>query len=659
MIDFGRDVCGDLANSEWREWLVTNGIGGFGMGTVNGTLTRRYHGLLIAALQPPLGRTLLFAKGDETVLYAGVEYKLFNNRWVSGQVEPNGHHFLQRFYLDGQIPVWEYALADALLEKRIWMAQGENSTYIQYRLTRGLFPMKIYMKLFVNYRDYHGLTLAADWQTEIQSLGEMGMKVVAMEGAMPLYFFGDRAKIWAEYAGHWYKDYLLAVEEERGFSEVVEDHLYAGTAEMDLQTGGWATVIASTLPNPVRDGATALQKRQMYEAGLIQKADPSVPAQLVLAADQFIVQRATADDVQGLTVLAGYPWFSDWGRDTMIALPGLTLPTGRMADAGKILRTFAQFVSDGMLPNRFPDVGDKPEYNTADATLWYFEAVRATFVHTQDLSLVQDLYPVLAQIVEWHRRGTRYGIGVDNRDGLLRAGTTGYQLTWMDVKIGDWVVTPRIGKPIEINALWFNALQIMAEFSRLLHQNPAPYQKAADQVQTSFARFWNQSVGYCYDVLDIDAGTNDDTLRPNQLFAISLPHSPLPAHQQKAVVDSCARYLLTSHGLRSLTPTHPDYKGHYQGDYQKRDAAYHQGTVWGWLIGPFVSAHYRVYQNRQQALAFLQPLRHHLQDSGLGSISEIFDGDPPFTPRGCPFQAWSVAEFLRVCTLSQPIDWAK
>ncbi len=307
-----------------------------------------------------------------------------------------------------------------------------------------------------------------------------------------------------------------------------------------------------------------------------------------------------------------------------------------------------------MLPNRFPEADETPEYNTVDATLWYFEAIRAYHAATGDDALLRDLFPVLQEVVEWHRRGTRYNIHVDPADGLLYAGEPGVQLTWMDAKVGDWVVTPRIGKPVEINALWYNTLCSMADLARRLGK-PAgraadAYEALAEQARAGFARFWNKATGYCYDVIDgpdghDPAGAGD--ARPNQLLAVSLPHSPLAPEQQRAVVDVCARHLLTSHGLRSLASDDPAYVGHYGGDQRQRDAAYHQGTVWGWLIGPFVSAYLRVYGDHERARSFLQPLIHHLADHGLGSLSEIFDGDPPFTPRGCIAQAWSVAEALR------------
>ena len=382
---------------------------------------------------------------------------------------------------------------------------------------------------------------------------------------------------------------------------------------------------------------------------------PPQIAQLTLAADQFVVKRPTTLDPEGRSIIAGYHWFSDWGRDTMIALPGLTLSTGRPEIAASILRTYAQFVDQGMIPNRFPDEDQAPEYNTVDATLWYLEAIRKYFAATGDLSLVAELFPVLETIIEWHRRGTRYNIKMDPDDGLLFAGEEGVQLTWMDAKFDNWVVTPRLGKPVEINALWYNALLTLADFARVLDLEPAPYEELAAKVRIGFNRFWNEEYGYCFDVLDTLEGSNDASLRPNQIFAVSLSRSPLDGRQQRSVVDACGRHLLTAHGLRSLSPQDSVYEGHYGGDLYKRDGAYHQGTVWSWLIGPFVEAHLRVYNDPQIARTYLDPLLRHLADHGVGSISEIYDGDPPFTPRGCIAQAWSVAELLRAWQLTEAI----
>jgi predicted glycogen debranching enzyme len=515
----------------------------------------------------------------------------------------------------------------------------------------------------VNYRDHHGNTHAGDWQMRVEPVAH-GLRMTASEGAVPFYLLSDRAEAASQH--EWYRDYFLSVEGYRGLG-ALDDNLYAGLFQATLRPGESLTIVASTDATPNLDGASAYAERQTYECRLMAQSGltnaPAWMQQLVLAADQFIVRRALPDDPDGRSVIAGYPWFGDWGRDTMISLPGLTLVTGRHDVAAHILRTFAHFVDQGMLPNRFPDEGETPEYNTVDATLWYFEAIRAYHAATGDDALLRDLFPVLQEIIEWHQRGTRYNIHVDPADGLLYAGELGVQLTWMDAKVGDWVVTPRIGKPVEINALWYNSLCSTANFARRLGEPADRYEALAEQTRAGFVRFWNEAAGYCYDVID-GPGGDDLALRPNQLLVVSLPCSPLDARQQRAVVDVCARHLLTSYGLRSLAPDDPAYvfaqpSAHYGGDQRQRDAAYHQGTVWGWLIGPFVSAHLRVYGDRELARSFLQPLILHLADHGVGNVSEIFDGDAPFTPRGCIAQAWSVAEVLRAwqATMACTAKW--
>ncbi len=659
MIDFGREVCGNLALSAGREWLVTNGIGGYASGTVAGLLTRRYHGLLVAALKPPLRRTLLLTKLDETATYDGRTYPLFANRWAVpvaalryelgrgwNGVEPIGFYHLQRFHMEGTTPVWTFACADALLEKRVWMQPGANTTYIRYDLLRATAPLALSIKAIVNYRDHHSNTYAGDWQMRVEPVAH-GLRVTAFDGAVPFYLQSDRCEAMPQH--EWYQDYFLSAERYRGL-DALDHNLCAGHFHAVLHPGETLTIVASTEATPSLDSASAYGERQEHEQRLVTQSgltDAPVWVQhLILAADQFIVRRTLPNSIDGRSVIAGYPWFGDWGRDTMISLPGLTLVTGRHDVAARILRTFAHFVDQGMLPNRFPDKNETPEYNTVDAALWYFEAFRAYHAATGDDTLLRDLFPVLREIIAWHQRGTRYNIRLDPNDGLLYAGEAGVQLTWMDAKVDDWVVTPRIGKPVEINALWYNALRSMADFARRLGEPANGYEALAEQAHAGFARFWNEASGYCYDLLNGPEG-DDPALRPNQLFAVSLPHSPLTSQQQRGVVDACARHLLTSHGLRSLAPHDPAYIGQYGGDQRQRDAAYHQGAVWGWLIGPFVSAHLRVYGDRELARSFLQPLIHHLAGHGVGSISEIFDGDPPFAPRGCIAQAWSVAEVLR------------
>jgi predicted glycogen debranching enzyme len=650
-VDFGREICGHLASAESREWLCTNGIGGFASGTVAGLLTRRYHGLLFAALAPPLGRTLLVSTLEDTVEYDGTRRALSTNRWADGSVSPRGYYEIERFRLDGATPVWTYALADALIEKRIWMEQEANTTYVRYHLVRGRGPARLEAKVLVDYRDYHATTRGEDWWMMVESITS-GLRVMAFDGARPFVALCAGAE--CQLAHIWYHRFELAREGERGL-DAQDDHLHAGSFLVTLSPGEAVTLVLSAEEAPSLDGEAAWRRRRAHEAGLLDQwrhaggragDAPAWIAQLVLAADQHLVKRSVPGEPDGASVIAGYPWFGDWGRDTMIALPGLLLTTGRPDVAARILTTFARFVDRGMLPNRFPDAGEAPEYNTVDATLWYVEAIRAYHAETGDDALLGKLFPVLEEIVRCHREGTRYGIAEDPSDGLLRAGEPGVQLTWMDAKVGDWVVTPRIGKPVEVNALWYNALAAMAVFAPRVGRSPEPWQRLAERAGESFGRFWNAEAGCCYDVIDGPTGA-DGAVRPNQILAVSLTASPLAADRQRSVVDTCARFLLTSFGLRSLAPGHPDYQGRYAGGPRERDGAYHQGTVWSWLLGPFALAHLRVHGDPDAARELLRPIAHHLTDHGLGSIAEIFDGDAPFTPRGCFAQAWSVAEVLR------------
>ncbi len=659
-VRFGREICGNLPAAESREWLVTNGIGGFASGTIVGGMTRRYHGLLVAALQPPLGRTQLVAVLDETARYGDATYVLATRRWASGAVDPQGFLYLESFRLEGATPVWTYALADALLEKRVWMVQSENTTFIHYTLSRASGPLEIDLKALVNYRDFHSLTHAGDWHMKIATV-EHGVMVLPFDTATPFFLKSPQAT--CEPHHEWYRDCFLPMETERGLEDR-EDHLFAALFRAKLNPGESLTLVATTEATTKLDGEASRSQRANYETDLLkawqqqnEESAANAPGwlrQLVLAADQFVVKRSLPEEPDGRSVIAGYHWFGDWGRDTMIALPGLALATGRSEVARQILLAFARYVDAGMLPNDFPNAGGKPEYNTVDAALWYFEAVRQYFAATQDTATLKKLYPVLAAMIDAHVAGTRYNIHVDSIDGLLYAGGPGIQLTWMDAKIGDWVVTPRTGKPVEINALWINALETMGQLARQLNRPADTYERLSAQAKNSFQKFWNAERNCCFDVIDVPAsGKNtakDDALRPNQILAVSLPVSPLRREQQKSVVDNCAEHLLTSHGLRSLAPGEPNYQGHYRGDQRSRDAAYHQGTVWGWLLGPFALAHLRVYNDRPAALRHIEPLGSHISAYGLGTLAEIFDGDPPHAPRGCIAQAWTVGEILRAAS---------
>lgn len=666
MVTFGREICGDLATAEAREWLVTNGIGGYASGTIAGLISRRYHGLLVAALQPPLGRTLLVTKLDETV-YAGGRYDLSSNRWIDGSVTPEGYRLIESFRLEGTTPVWTFALGDALLEKRIWMQPRENTTYVRYHLQRGSIPMELSLRILVNYRDYHGNTQGQGWQMKTGYVPN-GVCVHSFAEAVPYYLLSNRGEFQLHH--DWHQDFDLALERYRGLNNR-DDHLCIASVLMELAPGDSVLLAASTRCEPSLDSEAALAIRAAYEQSLLEQAGRAERddlsgqgltsehfQQLVLAADQFVVDRPLVDEPEGKTVIAGYPWFGDWGRDTMISLPGLTLATGRPAIARTIIHTFARYLDQGMLPNLFPDAGETPEYNTVDAILWYFEAIRAYYAVTGDDALLNEIWPELTAVIDWHQRGTRYNIHLDS-DGLLYAGEAGVQLTWMDAKVGDWVVTPRIGKPIEISALWYNALRCMEQFAGVLGKPVQDYKTLAQHTLTGFQRFWQGA--YCYDVLDGPDG-DDRALRPNQIFAVSLPFaggktagSLLTHEQQRAVVEVCGRELLTSHGLRSLAPSHPQYVGTYNGDLLQRDGAYHQGTTWGWLLGPYAEAHYRVYGDAAQSRALLRPLVQHINGGCIGTLSEIFDGDAPMAPRGCFAQAWTVAEVLRVWRLLESL----
>jgi 4-alpha-glucanotransferase len=651
-IRFTRAICGDLGQAERREWWTANGRAGYAGGTIAGSLTRRYHGLLIAPVASPLGRRLLLAKADATVIAGSRSWPLFTNRWQSGAISPTGHARIGSFHLDYSVPVWTYEIGDRCIEARIWMEPGAHTTYAAWRLQPEAAiaedGLSLRVTLLANNRDHNWTTVVGSFDPKIDAQGDTLR--VTDPGLFSLTIRAPGGVISAK--RDWYRDFDLPMERERGLDST-DNHLCVGEASVPLVPGQWCGIVASLEPEPASDIAAALQRRLEYDRAAVARALASSPrmrrapswiARLALAADAFVFSRPLANHTEGKSIIAGYPWFGDWGRDTMISLPGLTLATGRPQIALRILRTFAGFVSQGMLPNLFPGAGDQPEYNTADASLWFFEAWRAYVETTGDTSALREVFPVLSDMIEWHQRGTRYGIGVDANDGLLKAGAADIQLTWMDVKIGDWVVTPRMGKPVEINALWYNALRIMSAFALRLGK-PDAFSAPAERARRSFARFIRPDGEGLYDVIDGPNG-NDATKRPNQIFAVSLPYSPLSADAQASVVRVCRRDLLTAFGLRSLAPGEPGYRGFYRGGVRERDSGYHEGPVWAWLLGPFSLAAYRVTGDAALAEALLEPMRDALQDQGVGTIGEIFDGDAPYHPRGAPAQAWSVA-----CTL--------
>ena len=654
-IRFGRSTCGDLAQAERREWWLGNGLGAYAAGTIAGTLTRRYHGLLVAPIDPPLGRSLVFAKADAVLEADGETWPLFSNRWVGNVIDPCGHNHVEAFWLDGRMPVWSFAFGDLRMELRLWMEPGANTVHLAYKpdFPTGYYhQLKLHIRLLVNARDHHGTAEPWRFNPIIEPLGTDTLVVSnpVGSGSHP-YHLKFQARGGTVTPDHtWFESFDLPVEAERGLPNR-DHHLCVGEYSLPLVNCEWSGLTASLEDNASPYIEEAMRRFFAHDEGALTRAKITVPElrdspdwiqQLVLGADSFLFARPVSGNPSGESVIAGYPWFGDWGRDTMIALPGLTLATGRFETARNILQTFALFIDQGMLPNVFPGNGETPEYNTVDAALWYIEAWRAYVEATDDWVELRKIFPVLESIIHWYSKGTRYGIALDGKDGLLRAGEPGVQLTWMDAKVGDWVVTPRIGKPVEINALWYNALVVMAQFARKLQLPSESYETQAAVTQSGFQRFINPANGALFDVLDSPDG-NDASFRPNQIFAVSLPFSPLLLDTQQVIVNLCGRHLLTSYGLRSLSPDHARYTPHYGGGVWERDGAYHQGTVWAWLLGHYALAEYRVSQDIDKAKSRLEPIRDHLFDAGLGTVSEIFDADPPHKPCGAPAQAWSVA----------------
>jgi len=641
----GRAVLGNLATAREREWLVTNGAGAFAAGTLAGLVSRRYHGLLVAALKPPVARTVTLVKLDARVQYGQHTFDLATNEYADGTVHPHGYRLLQDFRLDGTVPTWTWALDDALLECSIYMARQRNTTYIRYRLARSSAPLRVELDPLTAWRDYHWHQRGG--QDPQWTSGDDRCEILGAGGALRLIAPG--ARFAADPRWHW--NIRHAVEASRGL-DAVEDLFRAGSFKVTLLPRGEFTFIASTEQDPPEDPAAALQSLRTHESQLLSRMPVTWPAWvrgLALAADQYVVSRKGRSPAEsGSTIIAGYPWFTDWGRDTMIALPGLTLAVGRPQIARDILTTFARHVDRGVLPNRFPDGDEAPEYNTVDATLWYFQAVSRYLSATGDIALARELYPVLVDIVNWHDRGTHFNIHTAD-DGLLHAGETGVQLTWMDAKVDGRVITPRTGKPVEINALWHGVFRVLADVAGLLQQgdDAARWQRRAQHIEKVFGeRFWNEDAGQLYDVIDTPDGRPDGSLRPNQLIACALVHPLLDRERTRRIVDTCGRALLTSYGLRSLGPDATDYIGRYRGGPVERDQAYHQGTAWAWLIGPFVRAHLRAYGNHDAARSFLAPFENLLSEACAGQYPEIFDGDAPHGPAGCFAQAWSVAEVI-------------
>ena len=624
-ITFGPQTCGSLDDGASREWLLTDGIGGFAMGTASGLRTRRYHGLLVVATDPPLGRQLGLASLDPVlVLPSGARVALGVHEWSGGSVAPRGHELLESFTIVDGLPRWRWRVGDVVLERTLAMQHGTPSLAVVHRLLAGP-GVRLELQALCTWRDAHGERHAGGPLLSQQVSG----------GAVIENSYRLRGPGW-EPTGEWYLGVHARAEAERGLN-ADEDLWFAGRFSADLSVGDttevsvWAGDLSTEPPPASRVVVDAVERA--HQLVIRGRASDAVDATLLLAADSFVV-----DTAHGPDVVAGYPWFGAWARDTMTSYEGLFLETGRAEEGRRLLESYAATLSEGMLANT-ADTGST-EYNTADGTLWFLHAVGRHVERTGDQDLAAILSDALAGVVAAHVRGTRYGIGIDPADGLLTQGEDGFALTWMDARVDGIGVTPRIGKPVELNALWISGLATLQAMGVKRAGDGLDLATLESRARASFAARFPAPQGWLHDVVD-GPGGDDASLRPNQLLAFSLPDAPLGGGQY---VEAIAPALLTSLGLRSLAPGSPDYRGLHRGDSAGRDRAYHQGTVWPWLIGPYVEAADRA---GLPLAGILSGLELHLAEWGLGSVSETTDGDAPHRGTGCPFQAWSVAELLR------------
>ncbi len=668
-ISFDTAACRNPETSIGTEWLSANGLGGYASGTIAGANTRKYHGLLVVAAYPPVQHYVVLSRVEDRLILPGGSMSgasdggvvdLSTNEFAD-IIHPQGYKNLISFELtDG--PIWRFQIGDAIIEKSITLVHGQDTVIVRYVLLPNAGAkgssilggaIKLQLQPMLAGRDFHAtiqLNNRPSWALANAPQVNGALALEAPECPVKLFLThnADRFNVNA----CWWYNFTYRMERQRGYPDR-EDLWTPGVLEYTLTPGVPVGLIASTGSVSWADHEklmTASKSRYTKLAKSFIKTDPQddLLSKLALAADQFVVQRGVTSDKK--SVIAGYPWFEDWGRDTFISLPGLALVTGRFDVAKSILSTFADHMRRGLLPNRFPDKAFTPDYNTVDASMWFVHAAYAYWRYTGDVAfLTKYLYPKLCEVMESYRDGTDFGIRMD-ADGLIRAGDGNHQPTWMDAKIGDWVVTPRHGKPVEINALWYSNLRIMELVAERAGDigRAHVFSQLAQRVQGVFEKaYWNSGANCLFDVI-ADDGTKDPSIRPNQLIAVSLPFSPLTSESQMGVVAVCQKHLLTPMGMRTLAPGSPDYHGKCTGDQRVRDMAYHQGTVWPWLIGPFVTAYVKVRGEtaaaRREAAAFIEPFKGHLLKAGLGSISEIADADAPFTPRGCPAQAWSVAE---------------
>lgn len=632
----------DEAKLTSLEWIETNGLGGWASGTLSGVFSRRYHGLLIAAMNPPVGRIEFLSKLAETVVTPKGNVELDSNNF-NGVIHPHGYRYLKAFSKD-LFPIFSYEAEGAKFTKCICMVHGENTTLIKYEIDKSSIEFTLKLKPFVSGKDYHWLSKANNdikWSYKFDS---GTLKVKPYDNLSDLYIRVDGSEF--HYSPDWYYNYSYKIELER-VQDFREDLFTYGEFMVKVKPGQTIYVLISTEITTDKNADLLFKNEEERKKALVKNAaKDDFLHTLLLAADQFIVRRGK--DLN--TIIAGYHWFADWGRDTMISLPGLCLETGRYDDARKILKAFSKVVDKGMIPNRFPDHGEEPEYNNVDGTLWYFVAIYEYLQTTSDWDFIKtELYQILTDIIDWHIKGTRYGIKVDE-DGLLLSGEEGTQLTWMDAKVGDWVVTPRRGKAVEINALWYNTLKIMAEFAEKAADIKAhmKYQQMAEKAFASFNTvFINQQTGTLFDCIAPEGP--DTRLRPNQLFAISLPFVLVDNGIAANILKAVEEHLLTPRGLRSLAPFEKDYKPLYMGDQLSRDGAYHQGTVWSWPIGSYLISKMKIEGKKAlpKVKKWFDEFAPHFSEVGIGQISEIFDAAKPHASKGCMAQAWGVAEVLR------------
>jgi predicted glycogen debranching enzyme len=639
----------NYVDSTTHEWLETNGLGGWSASTLCGAHTRRYHGLLVAAVVPPTDRMVVLSKLDETIVINGERYELGVNNYGTA-VHPEGYQYLMRFE-KFYFPEFNYEAGGVKLKKTIAMIHGENTVVISYNIVDAPVAFELELLPLIAGRGYHSLS-QANQKIDQHALFEGDIFQAKVYPSAPTLFIKIPNALYRPDPA-WYYHFDYSIESYRGLDHQ-EDLFSHGKFVVRLKKGDSLQIVISTNHPGQHEGNDLLMLELTRRKNLLKDSPANkLQQQLILAADQFIVRRhlktALEKAVDGATIIAGYHWFTDWGRDTMISLPGLCLSTGRFDDARKIISAFAASVSKGMLPNRFQDDGGEPEYNNVDGTLWYFIAIYKYLQATSDRAFVlNEILPVLKSIIDWHFKGTRYNIKVEE-DGLLFAGEKGQQLTWMDARIGDWVVTPRMGKPVEIQALWYNALKI---FSMLLDLNGQPedasiVEISANRIKNTFLeKFWFEEGSYLYDVID-ENGSSDKSLRPNQLFAISLPFALVEGNRAKSIMEVISKELYTPVGLRTLPRSDSRYTPVYGGDQWHRDSSYHQGTVWSWLLGPYLDALVKTESGDAELKNVVNNFCYHLEEGCLGSVSEIFDAEYPHHPRGCAAQAWGVAEVLR------------